>query len=426
MAEKKLILVVGGRQAQRITRLNSEVLKSKYELILVTDKKKNNKISEETEEHFSQVIYCNFSSVPSVSKALNRYCDKVVAAFTFGEPNINLLRKVVPHVPYINVPTSESLRWATNKVLMRQRFEEYDASISPAFYIAEDYDDKVIKQIEKKMAYPVVVKPVNMATSLFVTKCYHREELELALSKIFKRTGILNQIKHSMHLTEPDNAKVIVEEYMEGKMYSIDGLVDAQGNITQYPLVHVKTGKEIGFDDFFGYQRITPVKVNETRQEEAHEVVNKAIRALKLKNTPFHCEVMRLEEEWKIIEIAPRQGGYRESMYRYAYDIDITHNEFLMKTGQNIPETPSAKGYCAVLQIFAETEGVIAATSGVKKTEELDSVVTVKQKLKKGDRAKFAKNGGKSVFDITLFNKDRSLLLADIRRIEKDLEIKIG
>jgi hypothetical protein len=42
-----------------------------------------------------------------------------------------------------------------------------------------------------------------------------------------------------------------------------------------------------------------------------------------------------------------------------------------------------------------------------------------------GDRCHFAKNGGKAVFDVTLYNDERSKLLADIRRVEQLVEIKI-
>ncbi|OHA62698.1 MAG: hypothetical protein A3E07_00240 [Candidatus Wildermuthbacteria bacterium RIFCSPHIGHO2_12_FULL_45_9] len=44
--------------------------------------------------------------------------------------------------------------------------------------------------------------------------------------------------------------------------------------------------------------------------------------------------------------------------------------------------------------------------------------------LKIGDRAIYAKHGGKSVFDIILFNKDRAKLLADIRRLEQMISIE--
>ena len=62
--------------------------------------------------------------------------------------------------------------------------------------------------------------------------------------------------------------------------------------------------------------------------------------------------------------------------------------------------------------------------TGIKKTRELKSFDSIVIKKKIGDRCLFAKNGGKGVFDITFFNKDRSKLLADIRRLEQTINIE--
>jgi hypothetical protein len=37
----------------------------------------------------------------------------------------------------------------------------------------------------------------------------------------------------------------------------------------------------------------------------------------------------------------------------------------------------------------------------------------------------FARNGGRSIFNVFLYNADRSRLLADIRRLEKLVKIKV-
>ena len=50
----------------------------------------------------------------------------------------------------------------------------------------------------------------------------------------------------------------------------------------------------------------------------------------------------------------------------------------------------------------------------------------LKQLKKVGDRCRFAKNGGKAVFTLTLFNVERSKLLADIRRVEQLVDVQIG
>jgi len=46
--------------------------------------------------------------------------------------------------------------------------------------------------------------------------------------------------------------------------------------------------------------------------------------------------------------------------------------------------------------------------------------------LKREEQCKFAKNGGKSVVDIMLCNKNKSDLLADVRRVETSIEIIVS
>ena len=110
-------------------------------------------------------------------------------------------------------------------------------------------------------------------------------------------------------------------------------------------------------------------------------------------------------------------------MYKLAFGIDSTLNDILIR----IPKAPiiprKTKGYAAALKIFAKTEGKIDKIKGMKKIKELKSLQSLIQNKKAGDKVKFAKNGGKSVMNLTMFNKDRSKLLADIRRFEQALEI---
>jgi hypothetical protein len=83
------------------------------------------------------------------------------------------------------------------------------------------------------------------------------------------------------------------------------------------------------------------------------------------------------------------------------------------------------KGFAATLKWFPEKEGVIEKLKGIKKIQNLKSFVAITVNKKVGDRCHFAKNGGKAVFDVTLYNDERSKLLADIRRVEQLVEIKI-
>ena len=62
---------------------------------------------------------------------------------------------------------------------------------------------------------------------------------------------------------------------------------------------------------------------------------------------------------------------------------------------------------------------------GIKKIETLKSFHSLAVNKKVGDRSIFAKNGGRSVFNAIFYNADRSKLLADIRRLEKMVHIRI-
>jgi hypothetical protein len=74
---------------------------------------------------------------------------------------------------------------------------------------------------------------------------------------------------------------------------------------------------------------------------------------------------------------------------------------------------------------FATKEGVITEMKGIKKIEQLDSFHKIKVNKKIGDKATFASHGGRAVFILYLYNVDRAKLLADVRRIEQMVEVKV-
>ena len=47
-------------------------------------------------------------------------------------------------------------------------------------------------------------------------------------------------------------------------------------------------------------------------------VATKGIHALGLRNTITHTELMKIDDEWKVIEIGVRMGGFRHSAGRTA------------------------------------------------------------------------------------------------------------
>ncbi len=308
---------------------------------------------------------------------------------------------------------------------MRKFWNNYDKNISPNFIEVLDSNEKEVEKIEKLLDYPIMVKPTNMASSKMVSKNYHKEELEKSLDVIFNKSSIIQAIRDSI-LPKNNKVEVIAEEFMEGRMYSSDGVVDSKGKVVVYPPVYIKTGKDIGFDDFFGYMQLLPSKLSEDNIKEMNNVVKKAIRALSLTNSHFHIELFKTEDHgWRVIEIAPRIGGFREFLYSNTYNFSVNRNNILNKIGLKNEIKKDILNHSVVLKIYAKKEGRIKKITGLKKIKELESFVKISQKKKLGEMAKFAKNGHDPVFIIYLKNEKRGSLLGDVRKIEELLKITI-
>ncbi len=420
--ERNMILFVGSylKSQQKAVEKLEKILKRELTACVIVDDSDMAARAAASTANKAVVIECDFSKETEIQKALLPYKNRFLAVTCRAERNIPLLKKVVPHVPYLNTPTEKSLDWTTDKIKMRQLLRGYDRSISPKFVVAHDATKETLDKIEKIVGFPLIIKPAGLAASLLVTLCYHREELEENLKKTVKKIDQIYAKKHGRG--EP---QILVEEFMEGSMYSIDTYVNQRGVMYHAPLVHVKTGRAVGFEDFFGYMRITPVSIMPHKIEAARRVAEKAVEALNLRSTNCHIELMRTEGGWKVIELGPRIGGFRHEMYELSYGMDHSMNDILIR----IPKKPilpkKTKGYTVVMQFYARQKGKLVSLEGINKARKLESFSSITIKKKIGDMCDFARNGDDPVFDIILFNKDRSRVLADIRRLELAVAIKV-
>jgi len=394
--------------------------KKEFRIGLIIDSKQ--KLDKFTESHLSEidlVIKCDTQSSTEIQKALMPYQNQILSVTCRSEDQIPLLARILPNVPYIKAPTTESLEWSTDKISMRERLATFDKNISPPFKVVTDAKAKTLKDLNDEVGFPMIIKPSGMRASQLVTICFHKEELEASLKRIFKK--IKSAYEENDGIWEP---KVLVEQYMEGQMYTIDGYVTSDGKLYFCPIVSVKTGRSIGFDDFFGYQQMTPTLLNEESIAQAEETAAKAIIALGLRSTSVHIEMMKTEAGWKIIEMGPRVGGFRHMLYQFAHGMNHTMNDVLVRKDKKpvIPKKP--KGFAVAMKFFAKSEGKLKSLVGIKKARELKSFKRLYTHKKVGDPCSYAKHGGKSVFDIIMFNKERSELLADIRRLEQMIKIE--
>lgn len=395
--------------------------KKKYKIMLLWDSRIKDKKNKLQNPGIDIPLACDFNKPHKIAEALLPYQDELLAITCRSEQSMARFAQVIPHVPYLRTPTTESLKWASDKYEMRKRMKMFDPSITPIFTLVKENTKAERARVIDKIGFPMIIKPTNLSASLFVSICYHEEDLEKTLRTTF--TKLRNAYKNDNRLEEP---KVIIEEFMDGDMYSVDSYVGARGKVEHCPLVKIKTGKMIGHDDFYGYLQITPPLLKRETVAKAELAAEKAIHALGLRSTITHTELMKIDDEWKVIEIGARMGGFRHELHMLTCGIDHSLNDVLVRIPAKTHVSKKCSGYACAMKWFAAKEGAITEMKGIKKIEQLESFHRIEVNKKIGDKSVFARNGGRSVFNLFLKNADRSKLLADIRRVEQMVEIKVA
>lgn len=366
------------------------------------------------------VLSLDFDSDASLQEGLAPYQDQLCVITTRAESFLADFIKIIPFVPYLQTPTPESLKWASDKRLMRRHFKVSDSSISPKYTLVGGAEDAELDRIINKVGLPLIIKPTNLAQSLLITVCHHREELKKAIKEVMKN---IKKVYEENGRTE--KPRIIAEEFMEGLQYSIDAYVSSRGKVTCCPLVRQKTGHDIGRDDFFGYLQSTPTALSSSTVKKAEDVVRRGVHALGLRNTTVHVELMRVDNDWKIIEIGARIGGFRPQLHRLSCGINHGMNDVLVRMGRQPVVPRRCKRFAAAMKYYAKEEGEIVSILGLKKIEKLDSFDHIEMRKKRGDKSVFAKNGGGAIFVLYLMNDSRSELLADIRRVESLVKVEV-
>lgn len=348
-------------------------------------------------------VACSFSSQAEITGALGPDRDVICSVLCRGDRYVQYLRRVIPLLPVgILAATPESLAAATNKRLMRRDFLRYFPEISPQFLQVQDASPASLAAIEQRLAYPIIIKPADLSSSVLIHSCHTKSELRSNLPHIFKTIRDIYRAEG-----REDEPQVIVEEYLEGDFYSIDAYVMRPDEIFFCPPVAYITAKQLGIDDFFLYKRFVPAGLDDAEVGQANQVTAKAIKALGLCHTSVHAELIRTKQGWKIIELGPRLGRFRQTMYMQGYGIDHSRNDILIHFGKKpaIPQT--FKRYCAAYSIYPVAEGVLREVTQLE-TLRLHPAVTFLQVNKKpGELCLYAKHGGHAIVEFAIASDDK-------------------
>jgi len=169
---------------------------------------------------------------------------------------------------------------AQDKVIQKEVFEAHKLPITKYvwFYDSEyNYEgDSIIEKIEKTIKYPVIVKPATLGSSVGITSCKNRDELEKAIDEAIKY-----------------DEKIVVEEKVENLTEVNVSVLGNHDNIDLSVLEEVTTDDELlTFDDKYisgskkgsakgmaSAARKVPADIPKKLEEEVRRVASEAFKA---------------------------------------------------------------------------------------------------------------------------------------------------
>lgn len=321
---------------------------------------------------------------------------------------------------HLGVPAlpEASAEACTDKFRMRSLFATAPEKISPAFANVTTEQDVI--DFAAAHEFPIILKPANLVKSLLVTKSDDLDEL-------------IKNYRHSVELLESTyrqfapnrQPQLIIEEFLHGSIHSVDAFVDSNG--TPHVLEQVvdyRTGYDIGHEDNFHYSRVLPSALSPSDQAALRHCAEIGVRALGIKNSPAHIEIIMTPHGPRIVEIGARSGGYRERMHALANGIDITGAAIDVALGNQPNITATKSEPCAVLELFPKTPGVFDGIENLEKLEKLRSLTYLKIRATDEKYIGKAADGYKMAAIVILHHPDQAVFDEDLRFINEHVFVK--
>jgi len=233
---------------------------------------------------------------------------------TFDETLVLLLNEIKKEIGF---ETSTYYKAFRDKNLQRELLlEKFPETTVSYFEIDIQKDD--LEDYYNKLKFPYVIKPASGVQSSGIVLIHDKKEL----------VNYLNNIKSlvsNMNSRWISNTKFLIEEYIDGEMYTVNYFVNSVWEVFYSPVVKVNSARDLGIDDFSNYVRINwSIIENEISFEDVKIFIEKNIKTFGIKNTFIHHEFkLTSKGEFKNIELNARIWGYRLEMMQDLYSFNL-------------------------------------------------------------------------------------------------------
>lgn len=208
---------------------------------------------------------------------------------------------------------------STNKHHMRRAFEAGGDPSPKSILVNEQTDLDALE-----LTYPIIVKPTDRSGSRGIYKLETPE-------------GLADAVRASMG--EGFEKKVLVEEFVEGDEYSVEG-ISFGGH---HQILTITQKFTTGAPHFIETGHREPAPISAEMFEKVKQVVMHALDSLEIRNSASHSEIkITPDGQIRLIEIGGRMGGdcIGSDLVRYSTGIDFVRAVIQVACGIEPDLTP--------------------------------------------------------------------------------------
>lgn len=264
----------------------------------------------------------------------------------------------------LNLPfySKETAEWSTDKYQMKARFIEGGVPCAQGRLI-HNADEA------KDLYFPVICKPRDNSGSRGVKLCRNLQELQECIDEALQYSKL---------------DTVLVEEFIEGREFSIEGLhYDGKSEVIQFT---EKKTTEFPYNVELGHKQ--PANLTEEQRDAIREIVSKIGTALKFENCPSHTELKVNDRGIFVIETSPRLGGdyITSTLTPLSTGINLEDQLLHIALGEKVDTTTGRVNKASGVSFFSYPEGEVKAISPeISEVTKLPCIHSFELKLKVGD-----------------------------------------
>jgi hypothetical protein len=312
------------------------------------------------------IIPIDFSSRKSIENSVKNFYYKPDTLLFCSKDRYILPHAYLAHALNLNqrnLLPLDMVRQATSKLLQRKQFEKTHSEITPKFKKVRTFHSAYM--FARRHGFPLITKPSSLSQSQLVNKANNLEELIKVVSYSLDHISDTYQ-RNKIHRAPT----LLIEEFVPGKLYSVDSYVSTEGEIFHTKPCREFTGGEFGFPD--ASIPVSAYLEDYTKSDERtiYDTVSKAIQSLNIRGNVVHTEVKIMDSgDCQVIELNLRGGGRRADMLRESYNIDHNQNIIAAILNQRIETKNKLKKYSAYLKLSPKKVGVLKDIEGLNTME---------------------------------------------------------